>query len=490
MTTTIDQPLIAPGPPAPAEYAQRARAGKTTRADRAAIGKAARETMPLAEHAEISRGARPDPVDLLEQQAATRVPQLVPIRYGRMLATPFTFYRGAAMIMAADLGSTPNSGLTVQLCGDAHLSNFGLYSTPERQQAFDINDFDETHPGPFEWDVKRLAASVAVGSLVGGFPAKKARAAALATVTGYREEIRRLAPMGNLEVWYSHQDLTELARLVRKQGGSRMEAKFKAGLTKARYRDSVDAVRKLCVIEDGQARIKNDPPLIVPGEEILRTWGQDVDAWYGVLENLLASFKRSLQGDRRRLLDQFTFVQIGFKVVGVGSVGTRAWILLLDGADAADPLFLQAKEAQKSVLSGFAKPASRFANQGERVVRGQRLTQMTSDIFLGWQRVTGLDGEQRDFYIRQLRDGKGSVVVENLDPTMMAFYGRLCGQTLARAHARSGDRVAIASYLGKSDRFDNAVADYSMSYADQNELDHAALQAAVSSGRLVARQGI
>ncbi len=495
MTQTIDahpinHALLAPGPPAPATYARRAREGETTRADRAAAGKAARAALPLAEHAEISRGTRPDPIELLEQQATTRVHQLVPIRYGRMLATPFTFYRGAAMIMAADLGSTPQSGLTVQLCGDAHLSNFGLYSTPERQQAFDINDFDETHPGPFEWDVKRLAASVAVGALAGGFTAKKARAAVMATVKGYREEIRRLAPMGNLAVWYSHQDLTELGDLIRKQGGARLESKYKANLAKAKFRDSMDAVRKLCVIEDGRARIKNDPPLIMPGEEILRTWGQDIEAWYETLHKLMSSYKRTLQGDRRHLLDQFTFVQIGFKVVGVGSVGTRAWVLLLDGADPADPLFLQAKEAQKSVLAGFVKPASRYSNQGERVVRGQRLTQMTSDIFLGWQRVIGLDGEQRDFYIRQLRDGKGSVVVENLDPAMMAFYGRLCGQTLARAHARSGDRIAIAAYLGKSDTFDNAVADYSMSYAEQNELDHAALAAAVESGRVVARTGI
>jgi len=491
----VTVPRFTPGVPASAAYARRVRAGRPTRAERAAAGKAIRGVMPLADHREINRGARADPVDLLESQAAQRVPQLVPIRYGRMLATPFTFFRGGALIMAADLGSLPHSGLTVQLCGDAHLSNFGFYTTPERNQAFDINDFDETYPGPFEWDVKRLAASVAVASLTGGFSRKKARSAALDTVTGYRQEIRRLAPLGNLDVWYSHQDMTRLLQDIRKQVGTAAEKNLSAGLAKARYRDSNDAIRKLCVTVDGQVQIKNDPPLIVPGEELLGAWGEDVGAWYAQLEGIIAAYRDSLQSDRRHLFDQFAFVQLGFKMVGVGSVGTRAYILLMDGANGADPLVLQAKEAQRSVLADYVGADLVGAvgaqdNQGERVVHGQRLTQMTSDIFLGWQRVAGIDGRDRDFYVRQLRDGKGSVVVEELDPAGMVFYGRLCGQTLARAHARSGDRMAIAAYLGGSAVFDNAVADFAMAYAEQNDADHAALRSAATQGRIFAREGI
>ena len=481
---------VAPGPPTTALHAQRVRATRTTRAQRAAAGKALRSRLPLAAHAEVGRAAGTDPIALLESQTAARVPQLVPIRYGRMLATPFTFYRGAALIMAADLGSTPHSGLFVQLCGDAHLSNFGFYATPERLQAFDINDFDETYPGPFEWDVKRLAASVAVAALTGGFPARKARAAAKATVAGYREEIRRLAPMGNLDVWYSHQDMDAMMREIRRQVGAGAEAKLAANLAKARFRDSNDALRKLCVVVDGQVQIKNDPPLIMPGEDLLAAWGQSVDAWYDQIDGLIKDYRRSLPSDRRHLLDQFAFVQLGFKVVGVGSVGTRAWIALMDGADAADPLFLQAKEAGPSVLADYVKPATRYSNQGERVVHGQRLTQMTSDIFLGWQRVNGVDGKVRDFYVRQLRDGKGSVVVEQLNPAAMSFYGSVCGKTLARAHARSGDRVAISAYLGKSDAFDDAIAHFAMGYAARNELDHAALRQAADDGRIRVREGI
>jgi len=446
--------------------------------------------MPLADHAVIARGTGRDPVELLETQATARIPQLVPIRYGRMLATPFTFYRGSALIMAADLGSTPHSGLMVQLCGDAHLSNFGVYATPERNQAFDINDFDETHPGPFEWDVKRLAASVAVVGLVGGFPRKKARAAAQAAAAGYRAEIRRLAPMGNLQVWYSHQDMDDLLRQIRKRVGADAEQNIGATLAKARFRDSNDALRKLCVTVDGQVQIKNDPPLVMPAEELLQAWGLPVTFWYDQIRTLITSYGHTLQSDRRALLDQFRFVQLGFKVVGVGSVGTRAWIVLMDGADAADPLFLQAKEAQRSVLADHVQPATEYANQGERVVHGQRLTQMTSDIFLGWQRIEGVDGVHRDFYVRQLRDGKGSLVVERMDPAALAFYAQMCGRTLARAHARSGDRVAIAGYLGGSDTFDQAIAEYSMRYAAQNERDHSALRLAADEGRIQVREGI
>jgi len=489
-TAVSSEGVIAPGPPVASEHARQVRADRTTRAQRAAAGRAARQSMALGDHAEIGRGDRPDPVELLEHQASTRIPQLVPIRYGRMLATPFTFFRGAALIMAADLGSTPHSGLMVQLCGDAHLSNFGFYATPERNQAFDINDFDETYPGPFEWDVKRLAGSVAVAGLVGGFSPKRARAAALAAVTGYREEIRRLAPMGNLEVWYSHEDMDAMLKETRKRVGASAEQSLTANLAKAKFRDSNDALRKLCVVVDGQVQIRNEPPLIIPGEELVSAWGLPMEVVYDQISTLITEYRTTLQSDRRALLDQFSFVQLGFKVVGVGSVGTRAWIVLLDGADAADPLFLQAKEAQKSVLDDYVEPATSYANQGERVVHGQRLTQMVSDIFLGWQQVDGVDGVQRDFYVRQLRDGKGSFVVEQMNPAALTFYGRLCGRTLARAHGRSGDRMAIAAYLGGSDAFDVAVADYAMQYAAQNQLDHAALRRAADTGRVLIREGI
>ncbi|MGS0685294.1 DUF2252 domain-containing protein [Nakamurella sp. GG22] len=489
-TTEPASPVIRPGPPATAGYARRVRAERATHDERAAAGKALRHVVPLSAHAETTRGARPDPLAVLEAQAAARVPQLVPIRYGRMLASPFTFFRGAAAVMAADLGSTPHSGLMVQLCGDAHLSNFGFYSTPERNQAFDINDFDETYPGPFEWDVKRLAASVAVASLVSGFSPKKASAAALASAAEYRQEIRRLAPLGNLEVWYSHQDIPALLKDIKQRVGSAAQRHLNAGLTKARYRDSNDALRKLCVTVDGQVQFRNDPPLIIPGEELLAAWGEDVERWYGQIRSMIADYREGLQSDRRHLLDQYAFVQLGFKVVGVGSVGTRAYIVLMDGAGPGDPLILQAKEASRSVLADHVTPATDYPNQGERVVHGQRLTQMTSDIFLGSQRVHGIDGQDRDFYIRQLRDGKGSVVVEQLDPATMAFYGGLCGKTLARAHARSGDRVAIAAYLGRSDAFDRAIADYAMHYAELNERDHAELRLAADDGRIIAREGI
>ena len=460
-----------------------------SQAQRRASGKAARARLPLDAQAEPAESQR-DPVALLEEQAATRVPQLVPIRYGRMLANPFTFYRGAARIMAVDLGDRPHSGLIAHLCGDAHLSNFGFYATPERQQAFDINDFDETHPGPFEWDVKRLAASVAVAGLVNGFSHKKARAAAVATVSGYHREIRRLAHLGNLAVWYSHQDVADMLREIQYKAGALAADQLSEDLTKARFRDSNHAMRRLCTTVDGRAQFRNEPPLIVPAEELLQAWGQDVELWYSHLSDLVVSYRSGLQSDRRHLFDQFTMVQLGFKLVGVGSVGTRAYVLLLDGAGADDPLILQAKEAQRSVLADRLRVSAEQTNEGERVVHGQRLLQMTSDIFLGSLRVTGVDGMRRDFYVRQLRDGKGSVDVEGLGPAAMSFYGRVCGQTLARAHARSGDRVAIAGYLGGSATFDEAIADYAMSYAERTEADHAALRRAADSGRVTAREGV
>jgi len=455
--------------------------------ERAAQGKAARTRAPLAAQAELSTAGRADPIALLEKQAQSRVPDLVPIRYGRMSGSPFAFYRGAALIMAGDLAATPNSGLQVQLCGDAHLSNFGVFASPERRLVFDINDFDETHPGPFEWDVKRLAASLSVAARGNGFSAKKCRAIVTGSVAAYRETMRAFAEQGNLAVWYSHLDMDDLMNQIGGQLDSRRKAKTQAVLDKARSRDSVQALAKLTYLVDGQHQIISQPPLIVPIEELVAQ--DEAVATYDALRLLVRSYRRTLQWDRRHLLEQFKLTHVARKVVGVGSVGTRAWILLFEGLNGGDPLFLQAKEAQASVLSGFTK-ASGFKNQGQRVVTGQQLMQASSDIFLGWQHVTGLDGVPRDFYLRQLRDGKGSAVIEEMAPDAMTLYGRICGQTLARAHARSGDRVAIAAYLGSKDRFDQAIADFAETYADQNDRDHAALADAITTSRVTAQTGI
>jgi len=458
-----------------------------SREERATAGKVARVRVPLDSHAEFVTADRADPIKLLEAQAVTRVPELVPIRYGRMLATPFSFYRGAALVMATDLARTPNSGIEVQLCGDAHMSNFGIYASPERRLVFDINDFDETHPGPFEWDVKRLAASLAVAAGDNGFTAKKRRKIVLAAAAGYRQSMIDFAGQGNLAVWYSHANMDDILTQIGDQLDAKRKARTQAALNKAHNRDSLQALAKLTTMVDGRARILSQPPLLVPVEEL---WGQaEATASYEQLRNLISSYRRTLQWDRRHLVEQFKLVQVARKVVGVGSVGTRAWILLFEGLGGGDPLFLQAKEAQASVLSGFVK-TSGVKNQGERVVNGQHLMQASSDIFLGWQRLTGFDGVERDFYVRQLRDGKGSVVVEEMVPDGMAFYGRICGQALARAHSRSGDRVAIAAYLGKSDRFENAIADFAETCAEQNARDHAELARAAETGRVIAETGI
>jgi len=464
-----------------------AKAERLSRADRAALGKAARQRAPLDSHADFVTEGRSDPIELLESQAGTRVVELVPIRYGRMVASPFAFYRGGALVMAADLAKTPSPGLQVQLCGDAHMSNFGIFASPERRLVFDVNDCDETHPGPFEWDVKRLAGSLAVAGRDNGFSARQRRKIVLAAAAGYRKAMIEYAGQRNLAVWYAHLDMDDVLTQIGDQLDAKRKARTQAALDKAHNRDSVQALAKLTTMVDGQARILSQPPLLVPIEEL---WGeQEVKVAYERLLVLLRSYGRTLQWDRRRLLEQFKLVQMARKVVGVGSVGTRAWILLFEGIDGEDPLFLQAKEAQASVLSGFVK-TSGFKNQGERVVTGQQLMQATSDIFLGWQRNPGPDGVERDFYLRQLRDGKGSVVVEEMVPDGMRLYARICGQTLARAHARSGDRVAIAAYLGSSDRFDNAVADFAETCADQNARDHSALMDAAKSGRVAAQTGL
>ncbi|MEY9844770.1 uncharacterized protein (DUF2252 family) [Streptacidiphilus sp. BW17] len=458
-----------------------------SRADRVALGKDARERVPLEAHAEFEPGGSRDPVGLLLGQAASRVPELVPIRHGRMLVSPFTYYRGAALPMAADLAATPASGLRVQLCGDAHLSNFGAFASPERRLVFDVNDFDETLPGPFEWDVKRLAASLVVAGRDNGFSGKACRKIVLAAAKGYRQAMRGFAKQPLLDVWYAHLAIEDAIGEFRSEVKAKRFKAAEAMLAKAHTRDSTQALGKLTTVVEGRRRIISDPPTIVPVEEVF----SDVraDAIYELIGSVLGKYRRTLQSDRRHLLNQFTLVQMARKVVGVGSVGTRAWIVLMEAGDGVEPLFLQAKEAQPSVLAEYAG-RSAYANQGERVVAGQHLMQAQSDIFLGWARVTGPDGVDRDFYVRQLRDWKFSAPIEVMIPSGMAVYAWLCGWTLARAHARSGDRVALAAYLGGSNRFDHAIADFAETYADQNEADFAAFQTAVKEGRAEATTGI
>jgi uncharacterized protein (DUF2252 family) len=458
-------------------------------AERVARGKAARAEVPRSSHSvfELSP-TRKDPLELLELQAKTRVPELVPIRYGRMLVSPFTFYRGAALIMAQDLAATPRSGLTVQCCGDAHLSNFGVFASPERRLVFDLNDFDETLPGPWEWDVKRLAVSMLIAAQDNSFKAKDQQRIVLDTVAQYRTSMARFAGMKNLEVWYAAADIDSLMSEFGAQFKTRMVKRTEKTLAKARTKDSISAFSKLTHVVDGQVRIVDESPLIVPIERLAP--GAERQEMFDALRDLMRGYRDTLEWDRRVLLEEFELADFARKVVGVGSVGTRAWIALLLGRDGEDPLFLQVKEAEASVLEDFLGP-SEFKNHGERVVTGQRLMQAASDIFLGWLHVkSGIDGQERDFYGRQLKDWKGSAETEQMVPEGMSAYGKLCGWTLARAHARSGDRIAIASYLGGGDTFDRAILDFSEAYAEQNQRDFDALTAAVKSGQIVAQTGL
>jgi uncharacterized protein (DUF2252 family) len=460
-----------------------------TVAERVARGKAARAEVPRSSHRLFEPTAeRPDPIELLERQGQTRVPELVPIRYGRMLVSPFTFYRGAAKIMAHDLAATPRSGMNVQCCGDAHLSNFGVFASPERKLVFDINDFDETLPGPWEWDVKRLAASMLIAARDDGFRLKDQQQIVLDTVGQYRTAMREFAAMENLAVWYSHLEIEAVLQERAAQFNPARVRETQKALAKARTRDSMSSFEKLTRIVDGEARIVDESPLIVPIDVLVP--GGEREELFESLRLLIRDYRETLEFDRRTLLEQFRLSDVARKVVGVGSVGTRAWIALFLGRDGTDPLFLQVKEAEPSVLEEFLGP-SEFSNHGQRVVTGQRLMQATSDIFLGWLHVdAGVDGQQRDFYGRQLKDWKGSAEIEQMVPEGMSVYGKLCGWTLARAHARSGDRVAIASYLGNGQTFDRALLDFSVAYADQNERDYQRLVDAVNSGRITAQTGL
>ncbi|WP_328405363.1 DUF2252 domain-containing protein [Streptomyces sp. NBC_00390] len=429
---------------------------------------------------------RPDPVEVLERQSAMRVPELVPIRYGRMLQSEFHFYRGAAAVMAADLGAEPDTRLTAQLCGDAHPLNFGLFASPERNLLFDINDFDETLPGPWEWDVKRLAAGFAIAGRGNGFTVKQRTAVVRATAQGYREAMRRFAGMRNLDVWYARTEVDQLGELMSGRMGERARRRLDRTTAKARTRDSLQAFEKLTEIVNGVRRITPDAPFVVPLADLLPA--VERDELKHRLGALVERYGRTLSSDRRHLLGQFDLVDVARKVVGVGSVGTRCWILLMLGRDDQDPLLLQVKEAGESVLAPYAG-ASAYENQGQRVVAGQRLIQAAGDIFLGWEQLEGIDGRPRDFHVRQLRDWKGSPRPDVMTPGEMRLLGELCGTTLARGHARSGDRIAIASYLGGADTFDRAMGEFAEAYADQNERDHQALAAAAGTGRITVRTG-
>jgi uncharacterized protein (DUF2252 family) len=456
--------------------------------ERAARGRAERAAVSRSSHGDFAPSSdRPDPIALLERQAKSRIAELVPIRYGRMLVSPFAFFRGAATIMAADLAATPATAFRVQLCGDAHASNFGVFGSPERRLVFDINDFDETLPGPWEWDVKRLAASLAVAGRDNGFAAKDRHRVVRDAVAGYRTGMRAFAGMRDLDVWYARQEVEPLLEEIRPALTRRRRKRLEREIAKARTRDSLQAYAKLTHEVDGEPRIVSEPPLIVPVEELTRT--PEATERARLVQNFLRGYRASLSTDRRVLLARYRFVHLAHKVVGVGSVGTQDWIVLLLGRDGRDPLFLQVKQAQESVLEKHVG-RSAYRNHGARVVAGQRLMQASSDIFLGWQRVTSSDGGTVDFYARQLKDWKGSAELDVMRPEEMAAYGRTCAWALARGHARSGDRIAIAAYLGGGTAFDRAMVGFAEAYADQNERDHAALAAAVDEGRVTAETSV
>jgi uncharacterized protein (DUF2252 family) len=447
----------------------------------AADGKAARRDRPRSGHAELSVGSR-DPLEILARQDESRIPELVPIRYGRMLTSAFAFFRGAAAVMAADLARTPTTDFTVQLCGDAHLSNFGVFAAPDRRLVFDCNDFDETCPGPFEWDVKRLAASVAVAGRERGFGSRERRRTVLSAVGSYRRSMRGFAAMRNLDVWYSRLDVESALGTLRSQVDERRYGRVERNLAKAGAKDSIRALGKLTHEKDGEVRIVSDPPLLTPLENL--TDAADAEEQ---LQTVLAAYRESLPSDRRSLAASYRYVHAARKVVGVGSVGTRAWIVLLLGKDSGDPLFLQAKEAQASVLEPYVGEGA-HSDHGRRVVEGQRLMQAASDVFLGWVTAKGADSEERCFYVRQMWDGKGSAEIAGMSPSDLAIYASLCGEALARAHARSGDRIGIASYLGSGEAFDKALVSFAEAYADQNETDYGRLRQAVADGEIEARQ--
>ena len=441
-------------------------------AARAERGKAARKGAPRPSHAVFEPAPGRDPIAILEAQELDRLQELVPLRHERMAESAFAYYRGTPAVMAFDLAGTPRTDIVVQAGGDAHISNFGLFASPERTLVFDANDFDETLPGPWEWDVKRLAASVVIAGRANGFTAVQNRSATMAAVRTYRQWMGRYAAMRLLDVWYASitdadiREAGEASGLAQGRGGAERRARLEAMFTKARQRDGMRAFEKLTAVVDGRRVILEDPPVIT-----------HVDA--KGLAKVFTDYRATMPENRRDLLERYRFVDFALKVVGVGSVGTRCFVLVLEGRDENDPLILQAKEATASVMEPYLETSGHL-NHAQRVVVGQQRMQATSDIFLGWTRGPG----GRDFYLRQLWDMKGSVDIATLRPEGLGFYGGLCGWSLARAHARTGDATAIAAYLGTSDTFDGAIADFAETYADVNERDHAAYVAAIEAGRV------
>ncbi|NNH07452.1 DUF2252 domain-containing protein [Cellulomonas fimi] len=461
------------------------RRASAQREQREEAGRAARRRRPRSSLAEVAgRDGRPDPLDLLEAQATTRLPDLVPLRYGRMAESAFAFYRGSAVVMAADLGAAGSTGLTVQLCGDAHVANFGTYGSPERRLVFDLNDFDETHPGPFEWDVQRLLASLELAARAVDVGRRRRRTLVRDAARAYREAVRGFAQQPALAVWYARADVEDVVALA--AADTRTARRTQQAVEKARRRDHLQALARLTTVVDGERRFVPDPPLVATLEDVLPA-SRAATFRHGMAD-LLVDYRASLAPDRRRLAERYRVVDVARKVVGVGSVGTRAFVVLLQGVDADDALVLQAKEAQPSVLA--AHVGGRHEHDGRRVVEGQRLMQAVSDVMLGWQRSAGLDGVARDYYVRQLRDWKGGVDLAAARPEGLAAYARLCAWTLARAHARSGDAIAVGAYLGAGTVADEALADFAAAYADVTEADHGALVTAVDDGRLPATTGV
>jgi len=461
---------------------------QSTPEERAASGRQARALVPRSRHGEWEVPAdRTDPLEILALQATTRVPDLVPIRYGRMAASPFAFFRGAAAVMAADLAHEEHSHLQVQLCGDAHLSNFGGFASPERDMVFDVNDFDETLPGPFEWDLKRLAASIEIAARGRGFDDALRCSLVAQSVRGYRTAIREFATIPNLGIWYQKLDASVLLERWGAQASPRVIANFQKQAAKAQSKDHLAALAKLTEVRDGQLRFISNPPLMTPADEVFSD-PHSTQVVTGLLQ-ALTEYRQSLTGDRRHLLERYSFVDLARKVVGVGSVGTRCWVALFVGRDHGDPLVLQVKQAEEAVGAPFLG-ASPYSHQGRRVVEGQRLMQSTSDIFLGWDQAPGEDGEVHHFYLRQLWDWKLSADIETMTPEGLGIYAQMCGWTLARAHARSGDPIAIGAYLGAGDRFDRALCDFAVAYADQNEKDFAALERAIAANEVHAVTGL
>jgi uncharacterized protein (DUF2252 family) len=459
-----------------------------TPAERAAAGKAARKSAPRTSQGQWSAGQRTrDPLTLLLEQEQSRVPELLPIRHGRMAASAFAYYRGAALPMAADLATIPSPGLVVQLCGDAHLSNFGGFASPERELLFDLNDFDETAPGPFEWDVKRLAASLEIAGRSRGFEASVNRHIVVEAVRTYREKIREFSGQQKLDIWYSRLDMPAVVALWGSEAGERAVKNLEQISTKAESKDRLKARSKLTTEVDGQLVFLNDPPLLVPVWDLFPQ--EQAQQITDTIYDGLRSYRRTLTPDRQHLFDGYRFVDLARKVVGVGSVGTRCWVGLFVGRDNDDVLFLQVKEAEASVLEPFTAKST-MTNHGERVVVGQRLVQAASDILLGWQRIVAPDTPSRDYYMRQLWDWKASAAVDTMDPETLRIYAGMCAWTLARAHARSGDPIAIGAYLGQGTTFDTALADFASAYADQNERDYQALLAAIASGAISAERGV